>query len=162
MRFIFDLDGTVLCSKHRQLTKPDGSLDLQHWVENSKPEKVLQDSILPIADIMRRAYKRNDEIVVCTARVMNDADFKLLQHHELHYHVILHRPEGCSTQDALLKEIQIRLYAQSIKYTWARFCKNTIMLDDSPSVIAKMQEIGLSCVDAAEYNQLLLTRKKSA
>jgi beta-phosphoglucomutase-like phosphatase (HAD superfamily) len=33
MRFIFDLDGTVIDSTHRQASHEDGTLDLEHWVE---------------------------------------------------------------------------------------------------------------------------------
>ena len=35
MRYIFDLDHTVIDSSHRQATRPDGSLDLEHWKANS-------------------------------------------------------------------------------------------------------------------------------
>lgn len=157
-RAIFDLDGTVLCSKHRQLTCPDGTLNLSHWIENSTPEKVLKDSVLPIADIMRKSFNKNYETLVCTARVMGDVDFLLLKKHELNYHAILHRPEGCNTQDALLKEIQLRLYAQSRGISWKQFIAETIMFDDSASVLARMSEIGLKCFNAVEFNQILLRR----
>jgi hypothetical protein len=41
MRFIYDLDHTLLDSSHRQATLPNGDLDLAHWIENSTPEKVM-------------------------------------------------------------------------------------------------------------------------
>ena len=44
---IFDLDGTVIDSSHRQATKPDGTLNLEHWFENATPDKIAQDRILP-------------------------------------------------------------------------------------------------------------------
>ena len=34
MLYIFDLDHTVIDSSHRQITRPDGSLDLDAWIEN--------------------------------------------------------------------------------------------------------------------------------
>ena len=44
MRFIYDLDHTVICSAHRQATLPNGDLDLAHWIENSTAELVARDS----------------------------------------------------------------------------------------------------------------------
>ena len=38
---LFDLDGTMIDSSHRQNTLADGSLDLAHWIENNTPEKIL-------------------------------------------------------------------------------------------------------------------------
>jgi len=54
---IFDLDGTVLDSSHRQATKPDGTLDLAKWFENATPEKIFQDKVLPLAQQMRKRFK---------------------------------------------------------------------------------------------------------
>jgi len=36
---IFDLDGTVIDSSHRQATKPDGTLNLEHWFEMQRQKK---------------------------------------------------------------------------------------------------------------------------
>ena len=55
MRFIFDLDHTVIDSSHRQATLPNGDLNLQHWRENATPEKIAQDSLLPLADEWKKA-----------------------------------------------------------------------------------------------------------
>ena len=83
MRFIYDLDHTVINSTHRQSTLADGSLDLAHWIENNTPEKIWRDSLLPLAHQWRTQYARGAEIVVCTARVMQDADYAFLNHHGL-------------------------------------------------------------------------------
>ena len=40
MIYIFDLDGTVIDSSHRQLALPNGDIDLTHWRENSTKEKI--------------------------------------------------------------------------------------------------------------------------
>ena len=69
-RFIFDLDHTVIDSSHRQATRPDGSLDLDHWRENSTPAMIEADSLLPLANEWRKAHRKGASIVVCTARVM--------------------------------------------------------------------------------------------
>ena len=56
MRYIFDLDHTVIDSSHRQLTKADGSLDLAHWIANNTREKIMADSLLPLATQWRKAF----------------------------------------------------------------------------------------------------------
>ena len=55
MIYIFDLDGTVIDSSHRQLALPNGDIDLTHWKENSTKEKIFKDELLPLARYMKRA-----------------------------------------------------------------------------------------------------------
>jgi len=161
-RFIFDLDGTVLCSKHRQATLPDGTLDLAHWIENNRPHLIAKDSVLPCADTMREVWKRPaNRVIICTARFVSRHDLNLLNRHNLNFHDMLSRPEGCTMRDADLKEIQLRLYAQRNSLTWARFCKSALMYDDSPTVLERMEAIGIQCINAVDWNDLL-KRKKAA
>jgi hypothetical protein len=56
MRFIYDLDHTVIDSTHRQATLADGSLDLAHWIENNTPELIARDSLLPLAKANAREF----------------------------------------------------------------------------------------------------------
>ena len=51
MRFIYDLDHTVIDSSHRAATLPNGSIDLDHWREHSTPELIARDRLLPLASI---------------------------------------------------------------------------------------------------------------
>ena len=44
--FIFDFDGTIIDSSHRALSHEDGSINLDHWVENCTKEKIFQDQWL--------------------------------------------------------------------------------------------------------------------
>ena len=83
MLYIFDLDGTVIDSSHRQNTRPDGSLDLAHWIENNTVDKILADSLLPLAEKMREV--RSDTVAVITARVIQDADLAFLKRHNLKF-----------------------------------------------------------------------------
>ena len=76
---IFDLDGTIIDSSHRQATLADGTLNLPAWIENSTPEKIFADTVLPLATQVRRRQKAGDYVMVCTARQMSDADFEFLQ-----------------------------------------------------------------------------------
>src|SRR5210317_1634194 len=103
MFYIFDLDHTVIDSSHRQLTRADGSLDLAHWIENCSREKIFGDSLLPLADQMRDLIARGKNVVICTARVMSDADYDFLYAHGLYTPWILSRPMGSRLDDAELK-----------------------------------------------------------
>ena len=155
MRFIYDLDHTVIDSTHRQATLADGSLDLAHWIENNTPEKIARDSLLPLAKQMRENFKRGAEIVVCTARVLQCADYEFLREHGLRAHAILSRPMGDNTSDHLLKERLLREYARKRGISWARFCKFSTMLDDNQNVIAHLTGLGLWIYDAVPFNERL-------
>jgi len=153
---IFDLDGTVIDSSHRQLAKPDGSLDLAHWVENSTREKVMQDSLLPFASEMRDAMRNGQRVIVCTARVMSAADLEFMLHNSLYYHAMLSRPEGCKLGDADLKEFLLRSYAQSIGMSFAQFANDSEMFDDNISVINRVRSLGIACYNAQTLNTLMV------
>lgn len=155
LTFIFDLDGTVIDSSHRKSTRPDGTLDLAHWIENSTPEKVAADTLLPVSAMLFKAFRQGHTVLICTARVMSDADFEFLMANGINSHGVLSRPEGCTMGDAELKEIQLRLYAQRHGLSWAKFCETAIMLDDAPPVITRMREIGIDTLDAVRLNERL-------
>lgn len=156
MRFIYDLDHTVIDSSHRQLTLADGSLDLAHWIENNTRERIMRDSLLPLADHWREQRSRGAEIVVCTARVIGQADLDFLYNHGLHFHAMLSRDFGDRTPDAILKERLLREYAYNIGASWRRFCLFSTMLDDNPSVINRLQSIGLTVYNAPMLNANLM------
>jgi hypothetical protein len=108
-----------------------------------------------LAKQMRENFKRGAEIVVCTARVLQSADYDFLQDHGLHTHAILSRPMGDSTSDHLLKERLLREYANARGISWARFCKFSTMLDDNQNVIAHLNRLGLYVYDAVPFNERL-------
>ena len=82
---IFDLDGTIIDSSHRQMVKPDGTLDLAKWFENATAEKIFADKVLPLAQQVRKRQKAGDYVLVCTARNMTFADFEFLQNLQRSY-----------------------------------------------------------------------------
>lgn len=153
MRFIFDLDGTIVNSSHRQLTLPNGDLDLSHWRENCTREKILADTLLPLADQWQTALDRGAEIVICTARVMGLADYEFLANHGLYWDACLSRPIDCDWPDAILKESLLREYADDCGITWRRFCMFSIMLDDNKSVIRHLTNRGLRVYNAQIINE---------
>ena len=155
MIYIFDLDHTVVDSSHRQATRPDGSLDLDHWKANSTPKLIERDTLLPLAHEWRKLHKRGHTIVVCTARVMGPADYFYLGSRGLFAHKIISRAEGDRTPDDLLKLRGLKQYARSEGISWARLCKTAKMFDDNKNVIATLAANGLSCYDAISTNEAL-------
>ena len=155
MRFIYDLDHTIIDSSHRQTTLPNGDLDLLHWIDNSTPEKVAQDSLLPLAEHWKTVQEKGMEIVICTARVMGDADFQFLADNKLYWDACLSRREGDRTSDALLKERALRKFAAECAFSWARFCMFSEMFDDNLNVINHLTARGLRVHNAISLNKEL-------
>jgi len=155
MIYIFDLDHTVVDSSHRQATRPDGSLDLDHWREHSTPKLIERDSLLPLAHEWRKLHKRGHTIVVCTARVMGPADYFYLGSRGLFAHKIISRADGDRTADDLLKLRGLKQYCKAEGISWARFCKTAKMFDDNKNVISCLTANGLPCYDAISINEAL-------
>ena len=155
MRYIFDLDQTVIDSSHRQLTKADGSLDLDHWIANNTREKIMGDSLLPLADQWRKAQAKGAEIVICTARVIGPHDLEFLARHGLRYDAMLSRPMGANTSDDLLKWAMLRQYAQSIGKSWRNFCSFSLMFDDNERVISTLASKGVRVYNSLSINERL-------
>lgn len=149
---IFDLDGTVIDSTHRQATKADGSLDLDHWFENNTAEKILADSLLPLADSMRSLAAAGHTIVICTARAIQDADKIFLAVNRLPYHTLLHREIGNMESDASLKIRLLETYFIAQGFDNAAQAR-PIMFDDNLKVIDAMVSIGIKCYDATQINK---------
>ena len=157
MRFIFDLDHTVVDSSHRQATRPDGSLDLDHWREHSTRAMIEADTLLPLAHEWRKAYRKGAQIVVCTARVMSIHDYRYLTSRGLFADKVISRREGDRTPDDLLKLRALKQYAATQGESWARFVKTSIMFDDNQNVINTLANHGLTV-----HNAILLNEELSA
>ena len=153
MRFIFDLDHTVIDSSHRQLTNTDGSLDLAHWRENCTHEKIMADTLLPLARTMQDAINNGQNVIICTARVLGRSDIIFLAKHGLLASVILSRPEGDNTSDAELKTRLLKQHCQTVGITWARFTRSAYMFDDNANVLAEMKSHGITALNAIKINQ---------
>ena len=151
---IYDLDGTVIDSDHRKATLPDGTLDLNHWIENNTPEKIGRDSLLPLVHRMREDYHdKNTVLIVCTARVLSNADYCFFAENNIPFDTILSRPTGLTFSDPDLKEFHIRNYAMHSPFNWSGFRENCLMYDDSEPVLKRMALIGIPTIDARTLNQ---------
>jgi len=155
MIYIFDLDHTVVDSSHRQATRPDGSLDLDHWREHSTAKLIERDTLLPLAHEWRKLLKRGHTVLVCTARVMGPADYFYFGSRGLFAETVISRTEGDRTPDDLLKLRGLKRYARENGMSWARLCKTAVMFDDNQSVLKTLGANGLTCYDALSINEQL-------
>ena len=155
MLYIFDLDGTVIDSSHRQNTLPDGSLDLAHWVENNTPENILADSLLPLAEKMRSVRSVKDTVAVITARVIQDADLAFMKRNDLKFDFLFSRAQGNRTPDDLLKRRAILKLARKLQRSMAWMRKNAVFFDDNLAVLDIMTAMGIKTVNATTANERL-------
>lgn len=89
---IYDLDGCTIDSSHRYKINKNNRIDLDHWRENSTPEKIAMDSLLPHAEQMINDINdSNTTVIIATARVMSKADFDFIDHHIGDPDFIVHR-----------------------------------------------------------------------
>ena len=145
---IFDLDGTVICSKHRHATLPCGALDLEHWVQNSTPQKIARDSLLPLVNEMRARYAKGEKVVICTARVMARADYQYLLNNNVPFDWVISRPKGCRKPDAQHKEERLQKLFTRLNVKPGR----VEMWDDNESVLTMARRIGIKVHDAKRLN----------
>lgn len=76
---IFDLDGCIIDSLHRYKAI-DNKIDLNYWRENSTPEKILQDKLLPLATFYKECLENPDiYVIIATSRVINPADYVYIE-----------------------------------------------------------------------------------
>lgn len=156
MIYIFDLDHTIVDSSHRQATRPDGSLDLDHWREQSTPAMIERDTLLPLANEWRKLLRKKDaKIIVCTARVMGPSDYFYFGSRGLFAETIISRREGDRTADDLLKLRGLKRYAADNSLSWKRFCSQAMMFDDNLNVINTLANHGLTCHNSLEINESL-------
>lgn len=145
---IWDLDGTVIDSSHRHATKADGSLDLEHWIENNTPQKIARDTLLPLIHVMRAEAQAGNFIVICTARVLARADYIFFRNNKVPFDYVLSRPRGDATGDAELKVRGLSRFLSKVQRNWS----NCEMWDDNPSVIETMRALGVKINDARTLN----------
>ena len=145
---IFDLDGTTIDSSHRHATLPDGTLNLAKWIENSTPEKIFQDSVLPLGKLVSKLGKKHYTII-CTARVLSHADLEFLMDNGICVDKIISRPLGNNTPDGELKKKQLNSFLSLKQFK----NKNKIMFDDADSVRSIVRKIGITVIHPNKINR---------
>lgn len=152
MNYIFDLDHTVIDSSHRQLTRADGTLDLDNWIANCTREKINQDKLLPLARLMRSAYSNGHHVVICTARVLSVHDHCYLADNNLRADYILSRAMGDNRADAEMKRDLLINYFASKNIPLARWTRNAVFYDDNQAVLDMAQALGITAKNAIQIN----------
>ena len=150
MRFIFDLDGTVVDSSHRQ---GDGSLN--DWRRMNTVGNIMRDGLLPLAGKMQAAILDGLDVWVCTSRVMGKADFAFLRLQGLlpNGGPVIHRiGENDQRPCGELKLAKLRGYAAGMGITWAQFAHDSIMFDDSLDVQKTLRGAGIRVIDPVQFN----------
>ena len=157
MLYIFDLDGTAIDSSHRANTLADGSLNLDAWRENSTPEMIARDSLLPLGEQWRDISPEfTGQIAIITARVMGAADLQYLDDNGLAYDYIYSRNEGDSTPDHALKKIALYNLARDMGVSMKWLQNFAWFYDDNLGVIEMGCDLGISMVNSTLYNQKAL------
>lgn len=138
---IFDLDETVIDSRHRTPNNADGTLNLAAYLEMQTPENIAKDTLLPLANVMKQRRKMGDYIIVLTARGMSEADYQFLADNGLEYNKILSRnnisEKHYKMKDGEYKALHIKKFMNLKQFKKAQF----VMFDDAKpvkSVLRKM------------------------
>ena len=152
MNYIFDLDHTVIDSSHRQLTRADGTLDLDNWIANCTREKINQDKLLPLARLMRSVYSNGHHVVICTARVLSVHDHCYLADNNLRADYILSRAMGDNRGDAEMKRDLLINYFASKNIPLARWTRNAVFYDDNDAVLSMARDLGITAKNAIQIN----------
>jgi hypothetical protein len=155
MRFIFDLDGTVIDSTHRQ------GETLDDWRRMNTVGNIMRDGLLPLAGKMQTAILDGLDVWVCTSRVMGKADFAFLRLQGLlpNRSPVIHRigekdDRGCGE----MKLAKLRGHAASMGVNWAQFAHDSIMFDDSPDVQATLRGAGIRVIDPVQFNSYIVRK----
>lgn len=152
MRFIFDLDGTVIDSAHRQ------GETLADWRRMNTVGNIMRDGLLPLAGKMQTAIQDGLDVWVCTSRVMGKADFAFLRLQGLlpNGGPVIHRiGENDQRPCGELKLAKLRGYAESMGVNWVQFAHDSIMFDDSIDVQNTMRGAGLRVIDPVQFNSYI-------
>ena len=146
---IYDLDGTIVDSSHRIKLLENGSLDLEHWKQNSTKENIFKDDLLPMYAQLVRDYKQGEIVVICTARELGKWDLEYIHSMGIYYDYIVSRPKGISTKDEILKKAQLRHF-----WNFKQFKKMPkTFADDRQENLDEIQTLGnVSLINAKEWN----------
>ena len=153
MRFIFDLDGTVIDSSHRQ------GDTLDDWRRMNTYDNIAKDSTLPLFDQMRDAINDGQDVIICTSRVMGDDDFQWLADHGISGVTILCRDTNDNRHAGFFKLSMLHDYAKSLGLACGRFTRNCLMFDDDSGVQDTLKSVGLRVIDPVNYNLNIGTTK---
>lgn len=144
---IFDLDETLIDSKHRTPNNPDGTLNLPAYIERHTPENVFKDTLLPLMRMFKAAINRGYKVAICTARDMKECDYVFLEKHGIVADVIMSRDKA-DAEHYKLKDGDYKLrWLQKLGLD-----KAAIMVDDSSHVKQVLRKAGIKVLCAHKLN----------
>ena len=161
---IFDLDGTVIDSSHRVNPCLDqhGDLNLEKYIaEACTPEKVANDSLMPLVGLMKQAIQEGELVIICTARHMLKQDYVFLRQNGIKTPLVCSRDTVAKwfpqrhvnrvykADDATYKAHWFNLIRAI--YPSAAFT----MYDDHQGVLEAARSAGFKAVDATVLNEAL-------
>ena len=155
---IWDLDGTVIDSRHRYSTLENGDIDLPKWISDNTRANIDKDSLLPLAELMREDFRRGDLVIICTARVLGVWDHVFLADHGIKAHFILSRALGDNRGDAEMKRQKLLALFADLKIPFSRWTKSAWLYDDNRGVLNMAEKLGIRTRNAVQLN-LKLTNK---
>ena len=118
--------------------------------------KANKDSLLPLANHWKGLRAKGETIGVCTARVLQDADYQFLADNGLDCDFILSRQMGDSSGDGVLKEKLLRQYADKISTPFETFTANIkAFYDDNKIVLETLDNLNIKGYNALELNKKL-------
>jgi hypothetical protein len=151
---IFDLDETLVNSKHRTPNRPDGTLDLAGYFRNKTRENIMRDTLLPLASVFKSLDRSENYVVICTARMMNCDDFDFLELHGIAFHAIMRRPLDGSENHIPDGQLKLRKIKRLMNLRQFRGLPVT-MFDDSFPVIKTLRNAAITCLNAVKVNRKL-------
>ena len=139
---IFDLDETVIDSRHRTPNHPDGTLNLAAYIENHTPENVAKDTLLPLAKVFHDRRAKGDYIIILTARDMKDCDYKFLADNGLEYDKIMSRDTVKTKNHYNMRDGDYKRHWIASYLNLKQFKdKHVIMFDDAKPVKSELRKL---------------------
>lgn len=129
---IFDCDGVLVDSSHRYRNLPCGSIDLEYWRENSTPEMIARDRLLPMSRLYRTMLADSRYmVIIATARQCGPADFAYFRDVLGMPHNLIFRHANDTSADWKLKYRELREIITPER--------RALMFEDNALTIAKLR-----------------------
>lgn len=135
---IFDCDGVLVDSSHRYRNLPNGSIDLDYWIENNTPDKVANDSLLPHTAQYRQSLENSATYtIIATARQCAEHDFIYFRDRLGFPQKLIYRKVGDTRRDWILKAKGLRSLLNLRQFKNAA----VTMWEDNPVTIENLKRL---------------------
>ncbi len=133
---VYDLDGVLVDSSHRYRNLPNGSIDLDYWLNNR--HRMDSDKLLPHANkYSKDCADKKIYVIICTARVYTPADVAFI-HSRLGFpNKLIMRLPGDWSSDAKLKRrelsrlLNLKQFKHLPRFFW----------EDSPVTVKALRDL---------------------